>query len=105
MAILKQKKIGGRTYKLHQRKTDRSGKQYEYYVSEDGNQIGDPVYTRDRGMDEWRETINAIQRAEGEDRNESRGMGLGVQPQGIDVGQGDFGFSSKDDDDSPPWMF
>lgn len=108
MPTIKQKTIGGSTYELKQDKTSRSGKQYEYYVTEDGQMIDDPVYTREAGMREFRETVDAIRRAEGNDRSESRGPSL------PDLGGGSGGEPSipqfgpdvnEDDDDEPGLPF
>lgn len=95
MPTIKSRTIGGKTYSLKQYETSKDGKQYEYYVTEDGRRIDDPVYTREAGMRQFRETVNAIQRAEGKDRNESRGPS--IPGFGTSDGSGMFG----DEDNGP----
>lgn len=125
MDVLKSKTIGGKTYELRRTPTDRGGKQYEYYVTESGGRIDDPVYTRERGMQQWRETVQAIRRAEGKERSNSRSdtelFGFGnVEPRGNPLGDiigtpdettmGDDGggpdmpfMKDSDDDNEPEW--
>lgn len=105
MAVIKQKTIGGETYVLKQEKTFKDDKQFEYFVAkQNGGPVGDPVYTRREGMQMFRETVRAVQRAEGEDRNEARG-GMGPSmPAFGDSGGGSpglpgFGMDEEDDDD------
>lgn len=100
MAVIKQKTVGGMTYKLRQAKTEKEGKQYEYYVTEDGSPIDDPVYTRRRAMQQFRETINAVQRAEGEDRAASRGPSIpGFGQSTGERSMSPLGLGMEDDDD------
>lgn len=102
MPTIKQKTIGGRTYELKQHDTDRPGKQHEYFVTEDGQRIDDPVYTRAAGERQFEETVSAIRRAEGEDRARDRGPslpGLGGGPPA-----GGFLFGDEPDDDDGPYF-
>lgn len=99
MEILKQKRIGGKTYELRRERTNRSGKQYAYYVTENGKRVDDPVYSRKEGREEWSATIQHIRRAEGEDRNEARSPGFSFGIAGGDRAP-DFRVGFDPDDDS-----
>lgn len=98
MPVIKQKTVGDDTLQLKRVKTQKPGKQWEYYVTEQGGgPIDDPVYTREDAMQQFRETVSAYERANEADRNERGGfMGGGF------MGGGGGGFGGSDGSDDGP---
>lgn len=108
MPTIKQKTVNGRTLELKRSPTHKDGAQYEYYVSERGSgPVDDPVYTREAGERQLRETVQAYERA---DKAESSGPSLpgmgggGGEPQLPDLGLGPRDDGDGDDEPRFPWM-
>lgn len=102
MPTIKQKTTGGRTVKLKRYETQKPGKQYEYYVTAGGSIVDDPVYTREDGMRQFRDTVQTVRRAEGEERTANRGPSLpGFGGGGMMGGPSFHGDKDGDDDDEP----
>lgn len=64
MPTVKRRSVGDTTLQLKRYKTDRPGKEFEYYVTdEQGSKIGKTVYTRREGMERLREEAQEFARA------------------------------------------
>lgn len=105
MPAVRQKTVDGRTYKLMKAKTERSGTEYEYYVTENGNPVEDPVYSRSEGDRQFEETIRLVKKGtESNGRGMFGGGGFGIgDPSDVEIpGLTDTDGSNDDDD---PWSF
>lgn len=107
--ILKQKTLSdGTTLKLKRRSARGDGSRYEYYVVEEGGGRVDRYEpTRERGMEQFRETVRIYER-QAEDGAGGGGFGGGLFGSGPDM---DLPALSGTDDDGPiipgmddPWM-
>lgn len=103
MPTIKQKTVDGRTYELKRYRTDKPGKQYEYYVTEDGAKMDDEVYTREAGERQFRETIQVVETAAEKDRGGGGGGFPGVGgPAGGGASIPGIGRARDEDDDGDP---
>lgn len=98
MAIIKRKTVGEKTIRLHRTQTEAVGKQYEYFVTDDTDSfpLTRPVYTREEGMELFREQVTEVDMDLAESRGQEpfdRGSGGGL---GGMFGMDDGG---SDDDD------
>jgi len=72
MAVIKQKTVGDRTIQLRRGQTEKAGKQYEYFATDDTDSLPltQPVYTKEEGMQDFREQVTEADM----DLAESRGQ-------------------------------
>jgi len=118
MPAIKRKTIGGKTYALNRYPTEKRGKEYEYYVTQDGKRLGKTVYTKKEAMQRWREVVEFNEKA-ANDTKQRQGPtipGFGYEGEGPTLpGTGGatfemFGFPEKDSPGGPdpdsrwPWM-
>lgn len=126
MPVIKQKTVGDRTIQLRRAQTEKTGKQYEYFVTDDTDSLPltRPVYTKDEGMQQFREQVTEADMELAESRgqesfdrdNSSGGGGLLGGALGAPSGGGGGGPTipgmggpartddDDDDDDDGPYL-